>query len=68
MSTQSDRELIEKVRKLWDDCDLILTSKQMRYLETIFDLADEGHYHMLPNTRDFVEKCAMGFYSEESWT
>lgn len=55
--------MIAKVRKMDEECTLLLSGKQQRWLDDIFEAADKGRLRVNANTLQFLKTCASGFYS-----
>lgn len=59
--------LINKVRKLDDECRLVLSSKQQDWLDNLLEYADDGAWgRFSANSIKFLETCASGFYTERT--
>jgi hypothetical protein len=69
-ATQADphahaKMLISKVRKLDDECMLVLSSKQQDWLDDLLEYADRGAWsRFTTKSIEFLETCASGFYTE----
>lgn len=65
MTNDELKTLVDKVYAMDDDCDLILSSKQSRWLHELFNHADFGNFHKInENSIKFLNSCANGAYSE----
>ena len=56
--------LVAKVRKMEDDCELILSNRQLDWLMDLFDHADAARWgRFSANAVKFLRTCESGFYS-----